>query len=288
MAQTIGKVQKENQLIRSELLTSTFTLSEKAGLVVLQKPTSDNQIFANSIISLTEGNIQLLQQTDLIVAYQIEGLEKDLNYEIEVKIKDQNGQILPLPTAKSHYSWNELTNNQGKDQVRFTQADIVESGVYYGAIYQLEITCQLKGIGLDCRDTPPKYDWSFGKNWRYYTPTAIGLTAAVIGGINLKNYEPPYAAYTQKWEQGLPLSEAQVDRQLALDKQNRNHWLFHGGVGITLATGLVWWINYRRKHLPKVRVYERYCQKKNKLNHKKALGLQFYPAQEGLGFALQF
>ena len=272
--------------VRSETITSVFQLKEKEGIQFLQNLQTTNQTLTE-VIWLTSEDIHLKEGTDLAIHYQLQTIEKPLEYDIAFRLFDENGRPITLPIWRKKGDVGILNSN--KKHYEFILQDILEEGLYYGKTYRLEIQCQLRGIGLKCTDPRPKFDWSIQKRWHYYTPIGIGTMMAIIGGINRESYKPDYARYLDQWNSGSAKGVAQPFYDTAVKKQDRNANLIYIGTGIAVASGLGLLINYWRNHLPKLRTYDKYCKPKTPATIKKQkIGLELLPSREGVGLALQF
>jgi len=276
---------KEETNVRSETITSVFQLKEKEGIQFLQNLQTTNQTLTE-IIWLTAEDIYLKEETDLAIRYQLQTIESPLKYHIDFSLFDENGRKIMPPLWNKKGDMGILESN--KEQYEFILQDIFESGVYYGQTYRLEIQCQLLGIGLNCNEPRPTFDWSIQKRWYYYAPIGAGAIMAITGGIN-NSHQADYNTYVDKWNSGSTKGEAQSFYDSAVKKQNRNNNLVYIGTGIAIVSSLALLIKYGREHLPKLRTYDKYCKPKIPTNLKKQkIGLELLPAKEGVGLTLQF
>lgn len=282
MAQS-EEVTNQSDLIRLETISTLITLTEGKGLEFIQEPQTNNPNLIELLV-IPKEDIRLKEQTDLAIRYTLKPLEKGLSYQMDFSLFDKNGQPIPFVRANSKGDYGRIEENPDRINYEFIQQDILENGVYYGQTYRLEINCQLRGLGLNCQASRPKFDWSFQKRRIYYIPAAAGLTATIIGLVNKNNYLTDYDNYLQLWENGNSKVEAQAAFDLATTKKDRNTNLAYIGAGIAVVSGLTLLTRYLKNHVPKVRTYEKYCKKRPAPK----VGFNLIPAKEGIGLALQF
>lgn len=280
----IGEAQSPNEantIVRTETITSTFKLSEQQGIEFLQLPTSTNQTLTD-IIWLDKEQIQLKEKTDLSIQYDLKEIAVPLSYQLDFSLYDAKEEVIQPAIWRKKGDFGSLVDNKGSYE--FIINDLLESGVYYGQTYRLEVSCQLNGRGLNCNEERPTFDWSFNKRWYYYVPMGAGIVAAITGGVNRKNYESDYEQYIALWNTGSTELEAAPFYQTSIDKQNLNQNLIYIGSGIALISGLGLLYRYWKGHLPKVRLYDKYCKRKDT----QRTGIELRPATEGMGVILQF
>lgn len=273
----------EESIVRSETITSVFQLKENEGIQFLQNLQTTNQTLTE-VIWLTSEDIHLKEGTDLSVRYKLKPIEQPLKYVIDYNLFNENGEPITLPI------WNRKGDlgilDSDKKNFEFFLQDILESGVYYGQTYRLEILCQLSGYGLNCNNPRPKFDWSLKKKWPIYVPIGIGTIMAITGVANRTSYQTDYNTYIDKWNNGSTKGEAQFFYDSAVTKQKRNTNLVYIGTGIVVVSSISLLIKYLKGHLPKLKIYDKYC-KRTEIKKQK-IGLEILPAQEGIGLTLQF